>query len=73
MKNVLRQNRASVAPIGSIRMPSQRRMVASGSVGRANPAAVLTVGPETTRIAPISDTPHRLVERGGRQGRPATR
>ena len=46
---------ASVAPTGSITMPSQRKIAPVGSRGRAKwSSGITTVGPDTTRIAPMS-------------------
>ena len=47
---------ARVAPTGSMKMPSQRRMPFTGSRTRANrTSGSTTVGPETTRIAAEED------------------
>ena len=52
-KNALTQNSPSVAPRGSITIPSHRRIVASGSAGRAwCSSGPTTVGPDTTSTAP---------------------
>ena len=54
-KKAFKQNSPSVAPMGSIRIPSQRRIVDTGGAGRARRRrGSTTVGPDTTRMAPRS-------------------
>ena len=63
-KTALKQKTVSAEPIGSTTIPSHVRIVATEPLGRAiRSSGMTTVGPDTTRIAPLQDRhPEGLVE-----------